>query len=144
MRTRALAGSQFVMASFIIEAENLDSGCGAHLGQNMAKVEVTRIQGPIPRYSKQVGREGPGSDDPQAASIQMALSHKAEGNEEPKGAGSNWPLPYNRMGLEQWLLFQGTLVLTWQLTTKSSRGIQHAWHARAPYATQTYVQKTQP
>lgn len=84
MRPRALAGSQFVMASFIIEAENLDSGCGAHLGQNMAKVEVTRIQGPIPRYSKQVGREGPGSDDPQAA----------EGNEEPKGTGSNWPLPY--------------------------------------------------
>lgn len=64
------------MASFIIEAEKLDSGCGAHLGQNMAKVEATRIQGPIPRYSKQVGREGPGSEDPQAASIQMAFPTK--------------------------------------------------------------------
>lgn len=76
MRPRALAGSQFVMASFIIEAEKLDSGCGAHLGQNMAKVEATRIQGPILRYSKQVGREGQGSDDPQAASIQMAFPTK--------------------------------------------------------------------
>lgn len=93
MRPRALAGSQFVMASFIIEAEKLDSGCGAHLGQNMAKVEATRIQGPIPRFSKQVGREGPGSDDSPGSIHTDGLSHKAEGN-EPKGTGSNWPLPY--------------------------------------------------
>lgn len=139
--TKGLGGEPAVTASFITEAENLDSGCVPHRGQNMARVEATRIQGPIPTYSKQVGREGPGSAD-SPGSIRIYT----------------WPFPTKLREMKTLRAraltgpchtYLKSLERGWSNGCSSrepwfSHGSSQLRVPGAPYATQTYVQRTCP